>query len=51
MSRITFQELSDYRALSEDVSERLLALIQRKPNAVICLATGATPAAGLSNVC
>lgn len=43
MSRITFQELSDYRALSEDVSERLLALIQRKPDAVICLATGATP--------
>lgn len=43
MNGITFQEQSDYRSLSEAASEQLFALIRRKPDAVICLATGATP--------
>jgi len=43
MNGITFQEQSDYRSLSEAASEQLVALIRRKPDAVICLATGATP--------
>lgn len=43
MTGIAFQEQSDYRSLSEAASEQLLALMHRKPDAVICLATGATP--------
>ncbi|UJD96185.1 galactosamine-6-phosphate isomerase [Lelliottia amnigena] len=43
MNGITFQVQSDDSSLSEAASEKLLALIHRKPDAVICLATGATP--------
>lgn len=43
MCGISFQEHPDYHSLSEAVSEHLLDLIVRKPSAVICLATGATP--------
>lgn len=43
MSGILFQPFSDYNALSEAASNALLALIKRKPDAVVCLATGATP--------
>lgn len=43
MSAIAFQEHPDYDSLSEAASEQLLALVQRKPDAVICVATGATP--------
>ena len=37
------QQVENYTALSERASEYLLAVIRRKPDAVICLATGATP--------
>ncbi len=43
MNMISFQEYPDYESVSEAASEQLLALVQRKPNAVICVATGATP--------
>lgn len=43
MTDMTFQHVADYQALSEAASEQLLALIRRKPDAVMCLATGATP--------
>ena len=43
MKAIAFASLADYRALSEAACARLLALVRRKPDAVICLATGATP--------
>ena len=43
MGDIVFHESSDYRALSESASDHLIALIHRKPDALICLATGATP--------
>lgn len=39
----TLQQVENYTALSERASEYLLAVIRRKPDAVICLATGATP--------
>lgn len=39
----TLQQFNDYTALSERASEHLLTLIRNKPDAVICLATGATP--------
>ena len=39
----TLQQVENYTALSERASEYLLAVIRSKPNAVICLATGATP--------
>ena len=39
----TLQHFDDYPALSEHASEHLLTLIRNTPNAVICLATGATP--------
>lgn len=42
MTGITFQEHRDYHTLSEAASEQLLTLVQRKPDSVICLATGAT---------
>lgn len=37
------QQVENYTALSERASEYLLAVIRSKPDAVICLATGATP--------
>ncbi|WP_434638560.1 galactosamine-6-phosphate isomerase [Klebsiella sp. I138] len=43
MGDIVFHESRDYRALSESASDHLIALIHRKPDALICLATGATP--------
>ena len=39
----TLQQVENYTALSERASEYLWGVIRRKPNAVICLATGATP--------
>lgn len=39
----TLQQVENYTALSERASEYLLAVIRSKPDAVICLATGATP--------
>ncbi len=39
----TLQQVENYTALSERASEYLLAVIRRKPDAVICTATGATP--------
>ncbi|EMM4086396.1 galactosamine-6-phosphate isomerase [Shigella flexneri] len=39
----TLQYVESYTALSERASEYLLTLIRSKPDAVICLATGATP--------
>ena len=39
----TLQQVENYMALSERASEYLLAVIRSKPDAVICLATGATP--------
>jgi galactosamine-6-phosphate isomerase len=43
MKDLAFVSFADYRALSEAACARLLALVRRKPDAVICLATGATP--------
>lgn len=43
MSMIEFLEHPDYESLSEAASEHLLALVQSRPDAVICVATGATP--------
>jgi len=43
MSTIAFQDYPDYESLSEAASEHLLTLVQCKPDAVICVATGATP--------
>lgn len=37
----TLQQVENYTALSERASEYLLAVIRSKPDAVICLATGA----------
>lgn len=37
------QQCDDFKTLSECASEYLIARIQRKPDATICLATGATP--------
>lgn len=42
MSAIAFQDYPDYESLSEAASEHLLTLVQCKPDAVICVATGAT---------
>lgn len=39
----TLQQVENYTALSERASEYLLAVIRSKLDAVICLATGATP--------
>ncbi len=39
----TLRQVENYTALSERASEYLLAVIRSKPDAVICLATGATP--------
>lgn len=37
------QQCDDYDALSHRASDHLITLIENKPNATLCLATGATP--------
>ncbi|MBV8042305.1 galactosamine-6-phosphate isomerase [Pluralibacter sp.] len=43
MNTLRFRSYPDYRALSAAVCDSMLALMRQKPDATLCLATGATP--------
>lgn len=43
MAEMELLKFKNYQSLSEAASEKLVTLIRRKPDAIICMATGATP--------
>jgi galactosamine-6-phosphate isomerase len=45
------QYCDNYDVLSDRASEQLITLIQNKPDATICLATGGTPPSHISLLC